>query len=91
MIMAPRKRHSLEQAVRKLTTADRLLDVMPITAGATSSAGSRPTTRNGSGPRAGDSALKRLLADAELEKAALKDIAPGKLGARSDAELPCTT
>lgn len=38
-----------------------------------------------------NSTLKRLLADAELEKAALKEIAKGNFCARSDAGLPCTT
>jgi len=93
MMMATRKRHSPEQVVRKLTTADRLLGEGKDVAAVCRELGvSEPTYhrwRNQFGGLKADDAkrlkdlerenstLKRLLADAELEKAALKEIARG--------------
>ena len=95
MIMATRKRHSPEQVVRKLTTADRLLaegkDVAAVCRELGVSEQTYHRWRNQFGGLKADDAkrlkdlerenstLKRLLADAELEKAALKEIARGKL------------
>src|SRR5271154_3664593 len=92
-IMATRKRHSPEQVVRKLMAADRLLAAGKDTAAGCRwlgvSEASEPPWRNQfGGLKAEDakrlkdlerenSSLKRLLADAELEKAALKEIARG--------------
>ena len=94
MIMATRKRHSPEQVVRKLTTADRLLAEGKEIADVCRELGVSEATyhcwRNQfGGLKAEDakrlkelerenSTLKRLLADAELEKAALKEIARGE-------------
>ena len=91
MIMATRKRHSPEQVVRKLTTADRLLSEGKYVAAVCRELGVSEQTyhrwRNQFGGLKADDAkrlkdlerenstLKRLLADAELEKAALKEIA----------------
>ncbi len=101
MIMATRKRHSPEQVLRKLGTADRLLaEGKDIAAVCRELGVSEPTYhrwRNQFGGLKADDAkrlkdlerenstLKRLLADAELEKAALKEIlgyleSPGGLG-----------
>jgi transposase-like protein len=93
MIMATRKRHSPEQVVRKLTTADRLLAEGKDLAAVCRELGVSEATyhrwRNQFGGLKADDAkrlkdlerenstLKRLLADAELEKAALKEIAEG--------------
>lgn len=93
MIMATRKRHSPEQVVRKLTTADRLLaegrDVAAVCRELGVSEQTYHRWRNQFGGLKADDAkrlkdlerenstLKRLLADAELEKAALKEIAKG--------------
>jgi putative transposase len=90
-IMATRKRHSPEQIVRKLMAADRLLAEGKDTAAVCRELGVSEATyhrwRNQfGGLKAEDakrlkdlerenSTLKRLLADAELEKAALKEIA----------------
>ena len=90
-IMTTRKRHSPEQVVRKLTSADRLLAEGKDVAAVCRELGvSEPTYhrwRNQFGGLKADDAkrlkdlerenftLKRLLADAELEKAALKEIA----------------
>ena len=93
MVMTTRKRHSPEQVVRKLVTADRMLGEGTDVADVCRELGvSEPTyyrwrTQFG-GVKANDakrlkelerenSTLKRLLADAELEKAALKEIAKG--------------
>jgi putative transposase len=92
-IMATRRRHSPEQVVRKLMTADRLLAEGNDTAAVCRELGVSEATyhrwRNQfGGLKAEDakrlkdlerenSTLKRLLADAELEKAALKEIARG--------------
>jgi putative transposase len=92
-IMATRKRHSPEQVVRKLMTADRLLSEGKDVAAVCRELGvSEPTYHRWrsqfGGLKADDvkrlkdlerenSTLKRLLADAELEKAALKEIARG--------------
>lgn len=93
MVMTTRKRHSPEQVVRKLVTADRMLGEGKDVADVCRELGvSEPTyyrwrTQFG-GLKANDakrlrelerenSTLKRLLADAELEKAALKEIAKG--------------
>jgi putative transposase len=92
-IMTTRKRHSPEQIVRKLMAADRLLAEGRDTAVVCRELGVSEATyhrwRNQfGGLKAEDakrlkdlerenSTLKRLLADAELEKAALKEIARG--------------
>jgi transposase-like protein len=91
--MATRKRHTPEQIVRKLTTADRLLaegkDVADVCRELQVTEASYYRWRNQFGGLKADDAkrlkdlekenstLKRLLADAELEKAALKEIARG--------------
>lgn len=91
--MATRKRHTPEQIVRKLTTADRLLaegkDVTDVCRELQVTEASYYRWRNQFGGLKADDAkrlkdlekenstLKRLLADAELEKAALKEIARG--------------
>jgi transposase-like protein len=91
--MATRKRHNPEQIVRKLMTADRLLAEGKDTAAVCRELGVAEATyhrwRNRyGGLKAADAkrlkelnrenaTLKRLLADAELEKAALKEIAAG--------------
>lgn len=101
MIMATRKRNSPEQVLRKLGTADRLLaEGKDIAAVCRELGVSEPTyhrCRNQFGGLKADDAkrlkdlerenstLKRLMADAELEKAALKEIlgyleSPGGLG-----------
>jgi putative transposase len=93
MIMTTRKRHSPEQVVRKLEHADRLLAEGNEVADVCRELGVAEQTyyrwRNQfGGLKAEDakrlkelerenSTLKRLLADAELEKAALKEIARG--------------
>ena len=93
IIMATGERHSPEQVVRKLTTADRLLTEGKDIAAVCRELGvSEPTYhrwRNQFGGLKADDAerlknlerenstLKRLLADAEFEKAALKEIARG--------------
>lgn len=93
MIMAQRKRYSPEQVVRKLTTADRLLaegkDVAAVCRELGVPEQSYYRSRNQFGGLKADDAkrlkdleresstLKRLLADAEVEKAALKVIARG--------------
>jgi putative transposase len=92
-IMATRKRHSPEQVVRKLTTADRLLsggrDVAAVCRELGVSEATYHRWRNQfGGLKANDAkrlknlerqnaTLKRMLADAELEKVALKEIAKG--------------
>jgi putative transposase len=92
-IMAIRKRHNPEQVVRKLMAADRLLAEGKDTSAVCRELGVSEATyhrwRNQfGGLKAEDakrlkelerenSTLKRLLADAELEKAALKEIARG--------------
>ena len=91
--MTTRKRHTPEQVVRKLTQADRLLAEGQEVADACRELGVSEQTyyrwRNQFGGLKADDAkrlkdlerenstLKRLLADAELEKAALKEIASG--------------
>ena len=91
--MATRKRHTPEQAVRKLTQADRLLtdgkDIADVCRELQVSEQTYYRWRNQFGGLKADDAkrlkdlekknatLKRLLADAELEKAALKEIAQG--------------
>lgn len=91
--MATRKRHTPEQIVRKLATADRLLaegkDVADVCRELQVTEASYDRWRNQFGGLKADDAkrlkdlekenstLKRLLADAELEKAALKEIARG--------------
>ena len=92
-IMATRKRHSPEQVVRKLVTADRLFAEGKDTAAVCRELGVSEGTycrwRNQFGELKAEEArrlkdlerenstLKRLLAEAELEKAALKEIARG--------------
>ena len=92
-IMATRKRHSPEQIVRKLMSADRLLaegkDVGDVCRELQVSEQTYYRWRNQFGGLKADDAkrlkdlekenstLKRLLADAELEKAVLKEIARG--------------
>jgi transposase-like protein len=91
--MTMRKRHTPEQVVRKLTQADRLLgegkDVGDVCRELGISEQTYYRWRNQFGGLKADDAkrlkdlerenatLKRLLADAELEKAALKEIASG--------------
>jgi putative transposase len=91
--MTTRKRHTPEQVVRKLTQADRLLadgkDVGDVCRELQVSEQTYYRWRNQFGGLKADDAkrlkelerenstLKRLLADAELEKAALKEIASG--------------
>lgn len=93
LIMATRRKHTPEQVVRKLQDADRLLTQGTDVAGVCRELGVSEQTyyrwRNQfGGLKAEDarrlkdlerenSTLKRLLADAELEKAALKEIARG--------------
>ncbi|MDT0263406.1 IS3 family transposase [Jatrophihabitans lederbergiae] len=93
--MTTRKRHSPEQVVRKLAQADRMLgegkDVADVCRELQVAEQTYYRWRNQFGGLKADDAkrlkdlerenstLKRLLADAELEKAALKEIAPGKL------------
>ena len=88
-----RKRHTLEQIVRKLGQADRLLGEGYTVADACRELGVTEQTyyrwRNQYGGMKADDAkrlkelekqnatLKRLLAEAELEKAALKELAEG--------------
>jgi putative transposase len=88
--MTTRKRHSPEQVVRKLMTADRLLaegkDVAAVCRDLGVSEATYHRWRNQFGGLKADDAkrlkdlerenatLKRLLADAQLEKAALKEI-----------------
>jgi len=92
-IMTTRKRHSPEQVVRKLMAADRLLaegkDTAAVCRELSVSEATYHRWRNQfGGLKAQDakrlkdlerenSTLKRLLADAELEKAALKELARG--------------
>ena len=91
--MTTRRRHTPEQVVRKLTHADRLLaegkDVADVCRELGVSEQTYYRWRNQFGGLKADDAkrlkdlerenstLKRLLADAELEKAALKEIASG--------------
>ena len=91
--MTTRKRHTPEQVVRKLTQADRLLaddkDVADVCRELQVSEQTYYRWRNQFGGLKADDAkklkelekenatLKRLLADAELEKAALKEIGSG--------------
>jgi putative transposase len=91
--MTTRKRHTPEQVVRNLTQADRLLadgkDVADVCRELQVSEQTYYRWRNQFGGLKADDAkrlkelekensmLKRLLADAELEKAALKEIASG--------------
>ncbi len=92
--MAGRKRHTPEQVVRKLTEADRLLaqglEVADVARALGVSEQSYYRWRNQyGGLKAADAKrlkelevengrLKRLLAEAELEKLALKEIAKGE-------------
>ena len=91
--MTARKRHNPEQVVRKLTEADKMLgegkDVADVCRTLQVSEQTYYRWRNQFGGLKADDAkrlkelerenatLKRLLADAELEKAALKEIASG--------------
>lgn len=91
--MATRKKHTPEQVVRKLATADRMLnegkDVADVCRELQVSEQTYYRWRNQFGGMKVDdakrlkdleqenAALKRLLADAELEKAALKEISKG--------------
>src|SRR5271165_6673628 len=91
MTMTTRKRHNPEQVVRKLATADRMLGEGKDIADVCRELGVSEQTyyrwRNQFGGLKADDAkrlkelerenatLKRLLAEAELEKAALKEIA----------------
>ena len=92
-VMTTRKRHSPEQIMRKLTAADRLLVEGKDTAAVCRELGVSEATyhrwRNQFGGLKAEDAkrlkdlerqnatLKRLLADAELEKDALREIAKG--------------
>jgi putative transposase len=91
--MATRKKHTPEQVVRKLATADRMLNegkgVADVCRELQVSEQTYYRWRNQFGGMNADDAkrlkdlerenatLKRLLADAELEKAALKEISRG--------------
>jgi transposase-like protein len=91
--MATRKKHTPEQVMRKLATADRMLnegkDVADVCRELQVSEQTYYRWRNQFGGMNADDAkglkdlerenatLKRLLADAELEKAALKEISRG--------------
>jgi putative transposase len=91
--MATRKKHTPEQVVRKLATADRMLnegkDVADVCRELQVSEQTYQRWRNQFGGLNADDAkrlkdlerenatLKRLLADAELEKAALREISRG--------------
>ena len=102
--MATRKRHSPEQIVRKLMAADRLLAEGKDTAAVCRELGVSEATyhrwRNQfGGLKAEDTkklkdlerenaTLKRLLADAELEKDALREIARGNFKARNAGGQP---
>ena len=93
--MSTRKRHTPEQVVRQLATADRMLgegrNVADVCRELQVSEQTYYRWRNHFGGLKADdakrlkelerenSALKRLLADAELEKAALKEIASGNV------------
>ena len=93
MTNSSRKRHSPEQVVRKLGQADRMLADGADIAGVCRELGVSEQTycrwRNQYGGLKADDAkrlkelekqnatLKRLLAEAELEKAALKELAEG--------------
>ena len=95
MTMTTRTRHSPEPAVRKLAQADRMLgdgkDIVDVCRELQVSEQTYHRWRNQFGGLKADDAkrlknlelenstLKRLLADAELEKAALKEIARGNL------------
>ena len=103
-IMATRKRHSPEQVVRKLMAADRLLADGKDTAAVCRELGVSEATyhrwRNQFGGLKAEDAkrlkelekenarLKRLLADAELEKDALREI--GILVGREGRDERCT-
>lgn len=92
--MATRRRHTPEQVVRKLQQADRLLaegrDIGDVCRELQVSEQTYYRWRNQFGGLKADDAkrlkdlerenatFKRLLADAELEKAALKEIAKGE-------------
>ncbi len=104
MIMTTRKRHSPEQVVRKLTTADRLLaEGKDVAAVCRELGASKPTYhrwRNQFGGLKADDAkrlndlerenanLKRLLADAELEKAALRRWSASRLETSEPGATP---
>jgi putative transposase len=91
--MATRKQHTPEQVVRKLATADRMLNegkgVADVCRALQVSEQTYYRWRNQFGGMNADDAkrlkdlerenatLKRLLADAELEKAALREISRG--------------
>jgi putative transposase len=93
MAMTTRKRHSPEQVVRKLGLADRMLgegkDVADVCRELEVAEQTYYRWRNQFGGLKADDVkrlkelerenvtLKRLLADAELEKAALKEVARG--------------
>ena len=99
--MTTRKRHTPEQVVRKLTQADRLLgegkEVADVCRELQVSEQTYYRWRNQFGGLKADDAkklkelerenatLKRLLADAQLEKAALEEIAQGNFRARDRA------
>ena len=92
--MTTRKRHTPEQVVRKLTQADRMLgegkEIADVCRELQVSEQTYYRWRNQFGGLKADDAkrlkelekenstLKRLLADAELKKAALKEIAKGE-------------
>lgn len=94
MIMTTRKRHTPEQVVRKLAQADRLLgkgkDVADVCRELQIAEQTYYRWRNQFGGLKADDAkrlkelerenaiLKRLLADGELQKAALREIARGE-------------
>ncbi len=95
MMMATRRRHTPEQVVRKLASADRMLgvgkDIGDVCRELQVSEQTYYRWRNQFGGLKADDAkrrkdlvrgnatLKRLLAEAELEKAALEEVARGNL------------
>ena len=102
-----RKRHTPEQVVRKLGQADRMLadgaDVAAVCRELGVSEQTYYRWRNQYGGLKADDAkrlkelekqnatLKRLLAEAELEKAALKELAEGNFQARAGGAPPSLT
>ena len=100
-----RKRHTPEQIIRKLRTAEQLLNQGQSVADVCRALElSSPTYHRWQQLYGGmkvteakrlkeleqeNARLKRLLADAELDKAMLKELAEGNFLARSDAAEPC--
>lgn len=105
--MTTRKRHNPEQIVRKLTQADKMLasdaDVALVCRELGISEQTYDRWRNHFGGLKADDVkrlkelekqnvtLKRLLADAELEKAALRELAEGNFSAQAGTVPPWRT